>query len=292
MNASILNTPILALALVLAAAPALAQTAPVETLPPVAATTEVIASDVVVTTPPDTVTTTDVVVTTPPDTVTTPPDAVTTTDVVVTTTAAPDPHAGAFDALPPGGQKIARALYAAQGTGAVGTSIAGTSAGGASWSMDDIAAARSQGGWGNVFRQMKADGFIAEKNLGRVISGHQRAAAPVAVPVGTTVVETTGTVTTVRQTPVVVSYGNSASNIVTRGAGTTRHTSLATASGTVTAGSGGGKPMIGATMHGNGGGHAASIAASTQSATIATAAGGNSQAGGNAGGKGGNKHGK
>ncbi|MBI1985807.1 MAG: hypothetical protein HYS64_03850 [Rhodospirillales bacterium] len=96
---------------------------------------------------------------------------------------------GAFQALSPGGQKIARALFDAQkqpatdGAGGTGSTTGGTSAttgadgagtteAAASLSLDDIAAAKASGtGWGRVFKEMKAEGLIAEKNLGQVISG-------------------------------------------------------------------------------------------------------------------------
>ena len=95
---------------------------------------------------------------------------------------------GAFQALSPGGQKIARALFDAQkqpatdgagdtgGTGGTsattGAAGAGTTEAAASLSLDDIAAAKASGtGWGRVFKEMKAEGLIAEKNLGQVISG-------------------------------------------------------------------------------------------------------------------------
>lgn len=83
---------------------------------------------------------------------------------------------GAFTALSPGGQKITRALYDAQKTPSSDTSTGTTGESGTSGtsirSLDDIAAAKASGqGWGQVFKEMKADGLIQEKNLGQVISG-------------------------------------------------------------------------------------------------------------------------
>jgi|GEM_PF-4814932 len=95
---------------------------------------------------------------------------------------------GAFQALSPGGQKIVRALFDAQkqpatdgagdtgGTGGspatTGDTGAGTTEAAAPLSLDDIAAAKVSGsGWGRVFKEMKTEGLIAEKNLGQVISG-------------------------------------------------------------------------------------------------------------------------
>ncbi len=69
---------------------------------------------------------------------------------------------GGYERLSPGNRKIADALFEAQKTGK----------GTASWSMEDIARTKQSGpGWGNVFRQMKADGLVAETNLGQIVSG-------------------------------------------------------------------------------------------------------------------------
>lgn len=83
---------------------------------------------------------------------------------------------GAFTALSPGGQKITRALFDAQKTPPSDTSTGAAGESGTSGtsvrSLDDIAAAKASGqGWGQVFKEMKADGLIEEKNLGQVISG-------------------------------------------------------------------------------------------------------------------------
>lgn len=83
---------------------------------------------------------------------------------------------GAFTALSPGGQKITRALYDAQKTPSSETSTGTAGESGTSGtslrSLDDIAAAKASGqGWGQVFKEMKADGLIEEKNLGQVVSG-------------------------------------------------------------------------------------------------------------------------
>lgn len=98
---------------------------------------------------------------------------------------------GAFQALSPGGQKIARALFDAQkqpatdgagDTGSTGEASATAGGGGTETtevagprSLDDIAAAKAAGtGWGQVFKEMKAEGLVTEKNLGQVISGANR----------------------------------------------------------------------------------------------------------------------
>ncbi|MDZ7735734.1 MAG: hypothetical protein U5P41_06280 [Gammaproteobacteria bacterium] len=69
-----------------------------------------------------------------------------------------------FDELSPGSKMIARSLMDAQTLPADGTTQP--------WSLDDIAAARSETGWGNVFKHMQAEGLIEAKNLGEVVSAH------------------------------------------------------------------------------------------------------------------------
>lgn len=77
---------------------------------------------------------------------------------------------GAFDSLSPGNQKIARALYDAQTTGSGGTTTTQP------LTLDEIAAKKQSGqGWGNVFKDLKAQGLVQEKNLGQVVSRQHRA---------------------------------------------------------------------------------------------------------------------
>jgi hypothetical protein len=78
---------------------------------------------------------------------------------------APD---GAFATLSPGGQKIARSLFEAQ--------IKSTAPGAPTPLTLDQIAAKKQGheGWGEVFKDMKTQGLVTEKNLGRVVSGFER----------------------------------------------------------------------------------------------------------------------
>ncbi len=75
--------------------------------------------------------------------------------------------ASSFNELSPGNKMIARSLMDAQTLPADGTTQP--------WSLDDITAARSETGWGNVFKQMQADGVIEARNLGEVVSAHARA---------------------------------------------------------------------------------------------------------------------
>lgn len=76
---------------------------------------------------------------------------------------------GAFDKLSPGNQKIVNALFAAeQNTTPPPTKLL---------SRDDIAAMKQDGkGWGGVFKSMKAQGLVQEKNLGQVVSQANHAA--------------------------------------------------------------------------------------------------------------------
>jgi hypothetical protein len=76
---------------------------------------------------------------------------------------------GAFDKLSPGDQKIARALFEAQS--AAQTSSSG---GATPLTLDQIAAKKNHTGWGEVFKQMKAQGLVTDKNLGEVVSSFER----------------------------------------------------------------------------------------------------------------------
>ena len=70
---------------------------------------------------------------------------------------------GAFEKLSPGDQKIARALFEAQKT----------NGGTAPLTLDQIAARKQHTGWGDVFKQMKAQGLVTDKNLGEVVSNFE-----------------------------------------------------------------------------------------------------------------------
>src|SRR5262245_64517770 len=73
----------------------------------------------------------------------------------------PPSNAGAFDQLSPGNQKIARALFEGQPESAKKP-----------LSLDDIAARKlnGNGGWGQVFKGMNAEGLTQDKNLGQAVS--------------------------------------------------------------------------------------------------------------------------
>jgi hypothetical protein len=70
---------------------------------------------------------------------------------------------GAFDKLSPGDQKIALALFEAQKTTGGTTPL----------TRDQIAAKKKHTGWGEVFKQMKAQGLVTDKNLGQAVSNFE-----------------------------------------------------------------------------------------------------------------------
>ena len=71
---------------------------------------------------------------------------------------------GAFEKLSPGDQKIARALFEAQTTSGGATPL----------TLDQIAAKKKHTGWGEIFKQMKAQGLVTDKNLGQAVSNFER----------------------------------------------------------------------------------------------------------------------
>lgn len=77
--------------------------------------------------------------------------------------------AESFDQLPPGEQKIVRALFEAQTTGATPGSPTPLT-------LDQIAARKTAGkdGWGEVFQEMKTQGLVSEKSLGQVVSKYEQ----------------------------------------------------------------------------------------------------------------------
>lgn len=83
----------------------------------------------------------------------------------------PNLHAGAFEALSPGNQKIVQALHDAQQMPAPGAATSATAP--RVYSLDEIAAMKQSGrGWGGVFEEIQAQGQLqGAKNLGQVVSG-------------------------------------------------------------------------------------------------------------------------
>jgi hypothetical protein len=97
----------------------------------------------------------------------------------------PSPNgAGSFQNLAPGEQKIGRALFLAQQPTATGP---------APLSLNQIAALKEHDGWGNVFKQMQAQGLIHSKNLGQVVSGYEHHLHAGRAERGGTMVVTKGT---------------------------------------------------------------------------------------------------
>ncbi len=100
-----------------------------------------------------------------------------------TTASAPSSNQGAFDKLSPGNQKIVQALFDAEQNNATSTTTKPLS-------RDDIAAMKQDGkGWGEVFKKMKAQGLVQEKNLGQVVR-QESGKAGLKAPSGTSI--TTG----------------------------------------------------------------------------------------------------
>jgi hypothetical protein len=92
-------------------------------------------------------------------------------DAAVAQTPPPGPNAGAYERLSPGNQKIAGALFEAQQPSAAPGAPTPLS-------RDDIAAMKQSGkGWGVIFKDMKQQGLVTEKNLGKVVSGASRSAS-------------------------------------------------------------------------------------------------------------------
>lgn len=214
---------------------------------------------------------------------------------------------GAYDALSPGGRKIARALEGQQPLTADGAATGDAAP--ARMTADDIAAAKQDGsGWGQVFKQMQADGLTTEKNLGQVISGGNKNSA--AVTETSTSTATAGTSShapapsAAPSKPVIISLGNGATMAVGGGAagsygGRPVGGGYAKVKGDapVTAAGGGGSGVrtasngnAGGNGNGNGYGHAAGLSTASGGGQFAAGAGaqaGVSNAGGNGNGNGG-----
>lgn len=70
----------------------------------------------------------------------------------------------------PGNLKIATALFESQSGDTADPPTDGETA--TAWSMEDILQAKEDGqGWGQIFKQMKADGATDARNLGQLVSG-------------------------------------------------------------------------------------------------------------------------
>jgi hypothetical protein len=77
---------------------------------------------------------------------------------------------GPFAQLSPGQQKIARALLEAQPKSTAPNAPKPLT-------LDEIASMKKgqgQEGWGNVFKDMKKQGLVSQKNLGEVVSAYEK----------------------------------------------------------------------------------------------------------------------
>ena len=86
---------------------------------------------------------------------------------------------GAFDKLSVGNQKVAASLYEAQNAAPFATGTTRPTSTARPLTLNEIAARRQTGqGWGQVFRDMKAQGLVREKSLGQVVSKYGQSAGP------------------------------------------------------------------------------------------------------------------
>jgi len=80
----------------------------------------------------------------------------------------PPAPGGAFESLSPGNQKIALAIFDSE-------RHAGPTAATKPLSLDEIAQMKQGGkGWGEVFKEMKAQGLVQDRNLGQAVSRMSR----------------------------------------------------------------------------------------------------------------------
>jgi hypothetical protein len=114
----------------------------------------------------------------------------------------PPAPAGAYQKLSPGHQKVARALFEAQTvpmtttTTKAGSKPAVAPASAASTvsgpapkplTLDQIAAMKQQGsGWEHVFRQMRAQGLLTDKNIGQVMTRYNQSRPATSASIVTT----------------------------------------------------------------------------------------------------------
>ena len=121
---------------------------------------------------------------------------VTTADAQMTPPPAP---AGAYQKLSPGHQKVARALFEAQTVTASTSPRYGSkpapspapstasATGPRPLTLDQIAAMKQQGsGWEHVFRQMRAQGLLTEKNIGQVMTRYNQSRPATSASIVTT----------------------------------------------------------------------------------------------------------
>ena len=67
--------------------------------------------------------------------------------------------------LSPGDQKVARALFEGQSKSTSGSQPL---------TLEQITAMKSHEGWGEIFKKMKSQGLLTQKNLGQVVSDFEK----------------------------------------------------------------------------------------------------------------------
>ena len=93
------------------------------------------------------------------------------------------PPSSAYDKLSLGNQKVAAALYQAQNP-AVASTAHGAAPAARPLTLEEIASKRRSGqAWGQIFREMKAQGLVHEKSLGQVVARYQQTSDAVPGPV-------------------------------------------------------------------------------------------------------------
>jgi len=82
------------------------------------------------------------------------------------------PSRGAFDKLSLGNQKVAAALYYAQSADGAANRASPSRR---PFTLEAIAAKRQSGQtWGQIFRELKAQGLVHDKSLGHVVARYQQ----------------------------------------------------------------------------------------------------------------------
>ena len=82
---------------------------------------------------------------------------------------------GAYDKLSLGNQKVASALYQAQSPGVAAKISSGSPQASRPLTLEELASKRRAGQtWGQIFREMKAQGLVHEKSLGQVVARYQQ----------------------------------------------------------------------------------------------------------------------
>lgn len=93
--------------------------------------------------------------------------------------------ASAYAKLSFGNQKVAAALYQAQNP-AVASTAHGVAPAARPLTLEEIASKRRNGQlWGQIFREMKAQGLVHEKSLGQVVARYQQTSDAVPGPLAT-----------------------------------------------------------------------------------------------------------